>query len=171
MIRCVPSLSYVRIRSLSCNQILGLVADNASNNNTLVAELAEDLDGFEGSLYRIRCIAHILNLVVKAIISQFVRKPKKKNNDGDAPTNDADDPDEEDILLDELEVEADEEDVAAAEDVDDDREAADCAILDEISGDVEFTHPVTASELKVGHLSVSKVCRTTLTPLPSISLI
>jgi hypothetical protein len=41
------------------------MADNASNNNTLVDELGELLDGFGGSLTRVRCFAHILNLVVK----------------------------------------------------------------------------------------------------------
>jgi hypothetical protein len=43
-------------------------ADNASNNNTLVDELAEMLDRFQGSLTRVRCFAHILNLVVKVFI-------------------------------------------------------------------------------------------------------
>jgi hypothetical protein len=47
------------------NQILALTADNASNNNPLVVELSELLNGFQGSLTRIRCFAHILNLVVK----------------------------------------------------------------------------------------------------------
>jgi hypothetical protein len=46
-------------------QILGFTADNASNNNTLVDELADLLNGFQGSLTRVRCFAHILNLAVK----------------------------------------------------------------------------------------------------------
>ena len=50
-------------------QILAFTADNASNNNTLVDELGDLLDGFQGSLTRVRCFAHILNLVVKVSIS------------------------------------------------------------------------------------------------------
>jgi len=63
---------YLAGRVLEClrtygiqNQILGITLDNASNNNTLVNELADLLHGYQGSLTRIRCFAHILNLVVK----------------------------------------------------------------------------------------------------------
>ena len=34
-------------------------------NNPLVSDLEDLLDGFQGSLARIRCFAHVLNLVVK----------------------------------------------------------------------------------------------------------
>jgi hypothetical protein len=44
---------------------MGFVADNASNNNTLVNALSELLPGFRGKETRVRCFAHILNLVVK----------------------------------------------------------------------------------------------------------
>lgn len=40
-----------------------------SNNNTLVDELSELLNGFHGSLSQVRCFAHILNLVVKVCIN------------------------------------------------------------------------------------------------------
>lgn len=46
-------------------QILALVADNASNNNTLVEELEFLLTSYRGSVTRVPCFAHILNLVVK----------------------------------------------------------------------------------------------------------
>lgn len=46
-------------------QVLALTTDNASNNITLVDELADLLNGFQGSLAWIRCFAHVLNLVVK----------------------------------------------------------------------------------------------------------
>jgi ABC-type cobalamin transport system ATPase subunit len=46
-------------------QILGFVGDNAANNDTLVAELANLLPAFGGKKVRVRCFAHILNLVVK----------------------------------------------------------------------------------------------------------
>lgn len=45
-------------------KMLSLVADNASNNNTLVVEL-ESLGGINSAATRVRCAAHILNLVVK----------------------------------------------------------------------------------------------------------
>ena len=50
-------------------QILAFTADNAFNNNTLVEELGELLDGFQGSLWRVRCFVHILNLIVKVRIN------------------------------------------------------------------------------------------------------
>jgi hypothetical protein len=52
-------------------QILAFTADNASNNNTLIDELGDLLDGFQGSLARVRCFAHILNLVVKVSITLY----------------------------------------------------------------------------------------------------
>ena len=52
-----------------CPQILAITTDNASNNNTLIDELGDLLDGFQGSLTRVQCFAHVLNLVVK--VSKF----------------------------------------------------------------------------------------------------
>ena len=49
-------------------QILAFTANNVSNNNMLVEELGELLDGFQGSLWRVWCFVHILNLVVKVRI-------------------------------------------------------------------------------------------------------
>jgi hypothetical protein len=47
---------------------MSFTADNAPNNNTLVDELANQLDGFQGSLVCIHCFACILNLIVKVSI-------------------------------------------------------------------------------------------------------
>jgi hypothetical protein len=58
----VPSSQWP---DLTIMQILSLTANNASNNNTLVDDLSDLLNGFQGSETRIRCFAHILNLVVK----------------------------------------------------------------------------------------------------------
>ncbi len=44
---------------------LGVVCDNASNNNTMMAHLEAELGGQVGVRTRIRCFAHVLNLVVK----------------------------------------------------------------------------------------------------------
>ena len=49
-------------------KLLGLAADNASNNNTLAIG-TESLGGINGVATRIRCFAHILNLVVKVCTS------------------------------------------------------------------------------------------------------
>ena len=49
-------------------QTLGLVLDNASNNDTLIQELPDLISNCQGSLTRIRCFAHVLNLVVKVYI-------------------------------------------------------------------------------------------------------
>lgn len=46
-------------------QILGITADNASNNDTLTTELESSLRGANSIQTRVRCFAHILNLVVK----------------------------------------------------------------------------------------------------------
>ncbi|KAJ7248410.1 hypothetical protein C8J57DRAFT_1080206, partial [Mycena rebaudengoi] len=53
-------------------QLLGLAADNTSNNNTLVTALAikiRRLGRFNGALHRIRFFAHILNLAMKVFLS------------------------------------------------------------------------------------------------------
>lgn len=52
-------------------QIFSLVADNASNNNTLVDELEVLLPSFGGQQARVRCFAHILNLVVKVRLCSY----------------------------------------------------------------------------------------------------
>jgi hypothetical protein len=52
-------------------QILAITTDNVSNNNTLIDELGDLLEGFQGSLTRVRCFAHILNLVVKVGVVPF----------------------------------------------------------------------------------------------------
>ena len=46
-------------------QILSIVADNASNNDVLIARLGETPGGINGIHTQIRCLAHIVNLVVK----------------------------------------------------------------------------------------------------------
>ena len=44
----------------------------------MIEELAIQLDNFPGSVNRVRCFAHILNLVVKSIMRQFDVPDKKK---------------------------------------------------------------------------------------------
>jgi hypothetical protein len=45
----------------------------------MIAEIANLLDNFPGAANQTRCFAHVLNLVVKSIISQF-DLPKAKGN-------------------------------------------------------------------------------------------
>jgi hypothetical protein len=54
-------------------------ADNASNNDTLVDELSNLIPTFGGREYRVRCFAHILNLVVKVGYFLFLDSCNKAN--------------------------------------------------------------------------------------------
>lgn len=99
-------------------KVLGLVCDNASNNDTLTDALAKEIPSFRVT-GRIRCLGHIFNLCVKAILRPFSRGLKKRKA-GEEAEDDAEwldlltkDLDEED---DDGELELDEE----AEDADED---------------------------------------------------
>ncbi|KIM91753.1 hypothetical protein PILCRDRAFT_83832 [Piloderma croceum F 1598] len=70
-------------------KILGLTGDNTSNNNTLVNDLSDLLNGFQGSPTCICCFAHVLNLVVKAIMSQFSQTRKASSSSSDDAKDDA----------------------------------------------------------------------------------
>ncbi|KAF9043281.1 hypothetical protein BJ165DRAFT_1348251 [Panaeolus papilionaceus] len=52
--------------------------DNAGNCNTLARNLPQHIPTFNGDHSRLRCMAHIVNLVAKAFISFFFKKPKSK---------------------------------------------------------------------------------------------
>ena len=47
------------------DKFMALVCDNASNNDTMITELECLLPNFGGAKFRVRCFAHVLNLVVK----------------------------------------------------------------------------------------------------------
>ncbi|KAI0751713.1 hypothetical protein C8Q80DRAFT_1100082, partial [Daedaleopsis nitida] len=55
---------------------LGVTCDNASNNN-MIKHLTELLPDFAGEPNRIRCFAHMLNLVAKSLIptQSWTKKP------------------------------------------------------------------------------------------------
>ena len=57
-------------------QILGITADNASNNDKMIEHLAALVETFLGAANQTRCFAHILNLVAKSVLRQF-EGPKK----------------------------------------------------------------------------------------------
>ncbi|KAI0743016.1 hypothetical protein C8Q80DRAFT_1081465, partial [Daedaleopsis nitida] len=51
--------------------VLGVTCDNASNNDVMITRLAALLPDFDGPPNRVRCFAHVLNLVAKSLIRQF----------------------------------------------------------------------------------------------------
>jgi len=53
-------------------KVLTITCDNASNNDAMIKAL--NLEGFRGAESRIRCFPHILNLAVKATLSQFANR-------------------------------------------------------------------------------------------------
>ena len=59
------------------DQILGITADNASNNDKMIEHLATLINTFPGAANQTRCFAHILNLVAKSVLRQF-EAPKAK---------------------------------------------------------------------------------------------
>ncbi|KNF05266.1 hypothetical protein PSTG_01480 [Puccinia striiformis f. sp. tritici PST-78] len=71
-------LQYIGEKFGRENQICGIVSDNASNNKTMIEELRKlKWKRFKGEPQWIQCFAHVLNLVVKAILRPF-GPPKKK---------------------------------------------------------------------------------------------
>jgi hypothetical protein len=63
-------------------QILGVTADNASNNDKMIEHLAVLIETFPGATNQTRCFAHILNLVAKTVLRQFEAPKKGKAIDG-----------------------------------------------------------------------------------------
>ena len=59
-------------------QILGVTADNASNNDKMIEHLAVVIDTFPGAPNQTRCFAHILNLVAKTVLHQFEGRKKER---------------------------------------------------------------------------------------------
>ncbi|KAE9392908.1 hypothetical protein BT96DRAFT_753763, partial [Gymnopus androsaceus JB14] len=52
-----------RVVSITCN--------NATSNDSMVAELVFDLPSFEGEQDQTRCFTHIINLVAKSLLKMF----------------------------------------------------------------------------------------------------
>ncbi|OAV90056.1 hypothetical protein PTTG_28458 [Puccinia triticina 1-1 BBBD Race 1] len=71
------------------NRICGIVSDNAANSGTMIGELVKlNWKRFTGEAQWIRCFAHILNLIVKAILQPFSRL--KKSIPGASELDDSD---------------------------------------------------------------------------------
>ena len=52
-------------------QILSVMADNASSNDTMTDELAGLIVHFGGDLTQTQCLLHIINLVAKTVMKEF----------------------------------------------------------------------------------------------------
>ncbi|KAF5374631.1 hypothetical protein D9615_008911 [Tricholomella constricta] len=106
-------------------KILGLTCDNASANDKMIEVLSRILSHFPGAANRARCLAHIVNLVVKIILRQFDVKKKNNNNNQNEPTVDLQDEiDDDDLneLAEDLEKEEKEMDEGGDEDGEEDAE-------------------------------------------------
>ncbi len=58
------------------------MCDNASNNDTMIDRLGNNLPSFDGPRSRVRCFAHVLNLAAKVLLRQFdVSKGKEGEMD------------------------------------------------------------------------------------------
>ncbi|KAJ7260085.1 ribonuclease H-like domain-containing protein [Mycena rebaudengoi] len=160
-------------------RLLALAADNASNNNTLVDALALKIGAsgrFRGKLHRIRCFAHILNLVMKAFLRVFLRTKKSARAQGtaeewetlerevtryDADDSDsiADDSDEEMNNEEEEEEERGEEteeEVPIDAEIDATRNAADEALIDECEDRAKCTGSQIDDDIELPPLKVEE---------------
>ena len=67
----VSAFTQVNVNYLSLHiQILLMTCDNATNNDTMVAELAHRLPEYS-VVNHSRCFLHIINLVAKSVVKQF----------------------------------------------------------------------------------------------------
>jgi len=85
-----------RHTDLPC-QILGITCNNASANNKMIGTLANIIHHFPGPANWVRCLTHVVNLVVKVILHCFdgvkkhIReKDQVDNRVGDQPPEDND---------------------------------------------------------------------------------
>jgi hypothetical protein len=158
-------------------QILAITTDNVSNNNTLIDELGDLLEGFQGSLMRVRCFAHILNLVVKvgvvpfiyiflvltlsckSILSQFSHKTKASED----TTEEAEDAAALDSLDEDLDKDATgngEEEHVKGDDIDPSVEDSDTALVDEVAAEADGDLDVpmlSRDKVNLGKFAVTKV--------------
>ncbi|TFK77645.1 hypothetical protein K466DRAFT_439805, partial [Polyporus arcularius HHB13444] len=52
-------------------QMMSITCDKVSNNDTMIQVLARRLPGFEGAFHRVRCFAHVIQLVAKSMLRNF----------------------------------------------------------------------------------------------------
>ena len=130
------------------HKILSVTCDNASNNNTMVAELDKILTSFS-PVNRTRCFTHILNLVSKSLLHQFDLKRDDKSDKGV-------DDDEKSLLDLAGDIEGEEFDMAKENDTADGEMADD----DNLEGWVDEVAACTPEEQQVLEESIRPVKRT-----------
>jgi hypothetical protein len=72
-------LSTLRACGINKDRILTVTSDNASNNTTLVQAMMEAnriLDSELGQLSRVPCLAHVIQLALKDLVTHLKIKPK-----------------------------------------------------------------------------------------------
>ncbi|QRV75575.1 AC transposase [Ceratobasidium sp. AG-Ba] len=77
--------AYIATKTYECLQryvldkkFLAVCLDNAGNNNTLVRHLAGLAPDFRGTLSRVCCAPHVINLMVKAFMEHFKKPTARK---------------------------------------------------------------------------------------------
>ncbi|KAL1949782.1 hypothetical protein VTO73DRAFT_8663 [Trametes versicolor] len=129
-------------------KVFSVTCDNAENNTTMLKEMHVLVPKFCGDRVHVQCFGHVLNLVVKAILSQFTKpKPCCIAN---ATQTDSDNEEDED------EDEQDEEDAVAADEADSAREAADQHIIDALGDDI-VDIALTEEDLRLGRNALNKI--------------
>jgi len=73
-------------------KLLGFIADNAANNDTLTDKLEDRPESWDGQHNRVRCLAHVINLVTKATFWPFT--PKKDSDETEDDENETHDDEE-----------------------------------------------------------------------------
>jgi hypothetical protein len=132
---------------------LGVTADNASANDTMIDSTAEIIDGFSGEENRVRCFNHIINLIAKSLLRLFEVSKKKRGAEAEV--------DEAEAALRELAGDLDLEDMEMQRDafaaggdigVDDDDDVVDELTMmsdEEVREFRQVVHPITKALLKV----------------------
>jgi len=86
-----PCSSLVFYHEVS-GKLLGFIADNAANNDMLTDKLEDRLENWDGQHNRVRCLAHVINLVTKATFWPFT--PKKDSDEAEDDENETHDDEE-----------------------------------------------------------------------------
>jgi hypothetical protein len=76
----VRFLSLKQIKLDTHNQILGVTADNTSNNDVMISKLGKIMTKIPGTANQTHCFSHTLSILAKVILKQF-EIPKKKEGE------------------------------------------------------------------------------------------
>ncbi|RXW14793.1 hypothetical protein EST38_g11056 [Candolleomyces aberdarensis] len=63
------------------HKLLSVTCNNASSNDTMINEIAKLILSYPGAVNRVRCLAHVVNLVVKIILWQFNSRRRVKTSE------------------------------------------------------------------------------------------